>query len=206
MSCNRAAGERGDEPYYGPVHATTCDEVQYRGPVRAPRRSQRGLPPYDEQDRVRGANKGGNMGLSLMSTRVHTLKRWLVGGWDLIRKVTNHCRKHCFAYPKAVVEPSWQKSLAVWVRRGRIGTCPTPLTDGLKPLAMSCSIACFSFPEKLRRNCFRPLNRVLTCMKKAYKPRGSKQPGAEMLRSLRVPRGVYREEKPPPAKARVRGY
>ena len=35
----------------------------------------------------------------------------------------------------------------------------------------------------------------------AHQPQGWKQAGSEILRSLRVPRGVYREEKPPPAKA-----
>lgn len=40
-------------------------------------------------------------------------------------------------------------------------------------------------------------------MQQAHQPQGWKQAGSEILRSLRVPRGVYREEKPPPAKASV---
>lgn len=39
-------------------------------------------------------------------------------------------------------------------------------------------------------------------MQQAYQPQGWKQAGSEILRSLHVPRGAYREEKPPPAKAR----
>lgn len=38
-------------------------------------------------------------------------------------------------------------------------------------------------------------------MQQAHQPQGWKQAGSEILRSLRVPRGVYREEKPPPEKA-----
>ena len=38
-------------------------------------------------------------------------------------------------------------------------------------------------------------------MNQAHQPHGWKQAGAEILRNLRVPRGIYRMEAPPPAKA-----
>lgn len=38
-------------------------------------------------------------------------------------------------------------------------------------------------------------------VQQAHQPQGWKKAGSEILRSLRVPNGVYREEKPPPAKA-----
>ena len=38
------------------------------------------------------------------------------------------------------------------------------------------------------------------CLDQAHLPRGWKQPGAEMLRNLRVPKQIYRQEKPPPSK------
>lgn len=43
-------------------------------------------------------------------------------------------------------------------------------------------------------------NNLYCILLQAHLSRGWKQPGAEMLRSLRVPKQMYREEKPPPAK------